>query len=310
MAKCEKCDQDNAADASFCTWCGTPLVPMVDQNVIPYRDLGQLINQTFHLYGKNFWQFILIGLPPQILGFLALLLIPDQPQGFTYIFESEATREAAFEDWAEVAPQMFFIGILSAVATVVVLGATIHAVGKQYLGQTIDVMASLRKGLSKIIILIAAMILIFVAFMITAPFMVFLIGIPIAIFLVISWSFVFQAIMIEGKGPIAALGASYSLVKGSRWRILGIGIVFFLINFGTQVLISIATGIVDDFSQPLATVISSVALALLAPVMFISLTVVYFDLRSRGGWLTLDSLAMDMGERVTGSTGSEDLRDM
>ena len=310
MAKCEKCDQDNAADASFCTWCGTPLVPMVDQNVIPDRDLGQLISQTFHLYGKNFWQFILIGLPPQILGIAVLLLISDVPQGFTSGFTSEATREAAFEDLVEVAPQMFILGIINAVATVVVLGATIHAVGKQYLGQTIDVMESLRKGFSKILILIAAMILIFVAFIVTAPFIVFLIGIPIGIFVAISWAFVFQAIMIEGKGPISALGASYNLVKGSRWRILGIGIVFILINFGIQVLISTVTSTVDGFSQPLATVFSSIALALLAPVMFIGLTVVYFDLRSRSGGLTLNTLSVDMDERVTGSVSSEDLRNL
>jgi hypothetical protein len=310
MAKCEKCGQDNAADATSCTWCGTPLVPVVDPNSIPNRDLGQLISHTFHLYGKNFWQFILIGLPPQILGFVTLLAFPDIGPDFSYGFGSEAASEAAIEEFAGFTRVFVPISILSALAVLIVEAATIHAVGKQYLGQNIDVLASLRRGLSKILILIAVSILMMLALMVTAPLMLILIGIPLAIFLVISWAFVFQMVMIEGKGPISALGSSFNLVKGSRLRVLGIGIVFILIQIGLQILITIATGAIDDVSQPLATITSSVALAVISPIMFIGLTVVYLDLRARKEGLTLDTLAMEMGERVSGAASSDDLRDM
>jgi hypothetical protein len=306
---CEKCDQENAASASFCTWCGTPLVPVIDHNNIPFRDLGQLINHTFSLYGKNFWQFVLIGLPPQILGLLALLIVPDVPQGFTSDFGSDAALEAAFEDWADAAPAMMLIGLASALATLIAQGATIHAVGRQYLGQEVDVSLSLKRGLSKSLILLIATLVAIVGLMASGALIVILIGIPLIVFLIISWAFIFPLIMIEGAGPISALSGSYNLVKGSRLRVLGIGIVFVLISFGIQVLISIATGIVDGVSQPLATVLSSFGMALLAPVMGIGLAVVYFDLRSRKEGMTVNLLAAEMGESVAGAAKSDDLRD-
>ena len=192
----------------------------------------------------------------------------------------------------------------------VVQGATIHAVGKQYLGQNIDVMESLKRGLSKLFILIIVGILVVLALSLTAPLMLILIGIPLAFFLAISWAFVFQVVVIEGEGPFAALGGSYNLVKGSRWRVLGIGIVYLLIQVGLQIFITVITSAIGGIVQPLATLVSSIAYALLAPVMFISLTVLYFDLRARKEGLTLDSLSLEMGDSVAGVKNPEDLRDM
>ena len=77
MPKCEKCGKVNVATAEFCIWCGVSADPSPDSDTIPKRDLGDLIGHTFTLYGRNFWQFILIGLPSQILGLITLLAFPD-----------------------------------------------------------------------------------------------------------------------------------------------------------------------------------------------------------------------------------------
>ena len=309
--KCEKCGQDNVAQAEFCTWCGTKLDPVIDSNVIPSRDLGQLISHTFHLYGKNFWQFILIGLPPQILGFITLLAVPELVPDLTAEFGSDASREAAFEELTAAAPSALLVGLLTFFATVIAQGATIHAVARQYLGQAVEVMPSLQKGLSKSLILIIAAIIAVIGLMAASLLIVILVGIPLIIFLIISWAFIFPLIVIEGAGPVSALAGSYSLVKGNRWRVLGIGIVFILINFGIQVSITIVAGIIGGISDPLGTVFSTIGTVLLAPVMFIGLTVVYFDLRSAKYGLTLDSLAVDLDPSATRATGTppdDDLR--
>ena len=308
--KCEKCDQENVASAEFCTWCGTQLEPVVDENAIPARDLGQLIGHTFHLYGKNFWQFILIGLPPQVLGLLVLLLVPDLPQGFSSDFASEASREAAVDDFADAAPVLFLVGIATALATIVVIGATVHAVGTQYLGSSVDVMVSLRRGLSKLLTAVVIGILFVVTLMVMSPLMIILVGIPAIIFAAISWIFAIQLVMIEGARSISALKGSWDIASGNRWRILGIGIVFALLQMALQFLITVVTGAVDGVSQSLATVLSGIGYAVIAPIAYIGLTVLYFDLRSRDQWLTLDSLAVEMGEQATIISRPEDLRDM
>jgi hypothetical protein len=296
--------------AEFCTWCGTQLEPVVDENAIPHRDLGQLIGHTFHLYGKNFWQFILIGLPPQVLGLLVLLLVPDLPQGFSSDFASEASREAAVDDFADAAPVLFLVGIATALATIVVIGATVHAVGTQYLGSSVHVMVSLRRGLSKLLTAVVIGILFVVTLMVMSPLMIILVGIPAIIFVAISWIFAIQLVMIEGARSISALKGSWDIASGNRWRILGIGIVFALLQMALQFLITVVTGAVDGVSQSLATVLSGIGYAVIAPIAYIGLTVLYFDLRSRDQWLTLDSLAVEMGEQAPIISRPEDLRDM
>ncbi|MBT3994806.1 MAG: hypothetical protein HOF01_03315 [Chloroflexi bacterium] len=306
---CEKCGQNNAPDASFCTWCGTTLVPEIDQNAIPHRDLGQLISRTFDVYGKNFWAFIIIGLPPQLLGLITLFAFPDIPSGFPVDFGSETSQDT-FDDIAAAGPVLMLIGFLTFFAVVIVQGATIHAVAKQYLNQDIDVSESLRRGLSKSLILIVASILALIPLVIAGGLAVFLIGIPLLIFLIISLTFTFPLIMIKGVGPVSALTGSFNFVKGSRMRVLGVGIVFLLLQFGLQVVASIVTGIITNISDPLATFVSSAATAVIAPIMFIGLTVFYFDIRSRKEGLTLDTLAAELGEGVPGGSRPNDLRDM
>ncbi|NQW20074.1 MAG: hypothetical protein HQ477_05030 [Chloroflexi bacterium] len=195
----------------------------------------------------------------------------------------------------------------------IAVGATIDAVARQYGGRNVDALVSLRRGLSKLWILIVSSILAMLAISLSGVLILILIGIPLIIFLMISWAFIFPLILIDGAGPVSALTGSYDLVKGSRWRVLGIAIVFFLISIVIQILIRIVTGIVDGFSEPLAVIMSSIGMALLAPVAAIGLTVVYFDLRARKQGLTLDSLALEMDPgavRSSGTPPTDDLRNL
>jgi len=109
--------------------------------------------------------------------------------------------------------------------------------------------------------------------------MIFFIGIPLAIFIAISFAFVVPIVMLEGAGPIDALQRSYNLVKGSRMRVLGIGIVFILLVIGLNITFSLISLIVGDSSLAVETVITAIGQVLITPVTGIGLTVVYFDLR-------------------------------
>ena len=139
----------------------------------------------------------------------------------------------------------------------VAAGATTHAVALQYLGETISVGESYRKALAKAWFLIVAAVIVWVA-LIAAIFLSFIIiGIPLFLLLLVSWAFTTQAIMIDGEGPTSALGRSYDLVKGSRCRVLGIGIVFFLIAIGLTILIGILSAIFGISSTAIGSLVSN-----------------------------------------------------
>ncbi len=304
--KCGECGQTNVEHAGSCTWCGAPLVPEAGPNFIPHRNLRQLVSHTFSLYRKNFWSFILIGLPIQILGVAALFLLPELTSGTVGGF----TPDVAPENSINLARIMIPLGLLMGLFTLVTQGATTLVVRTQYLGHEINVLASYRRAISKAWILIIAgflgvLVLSIPMFLGTLLLIVsglfgmsvlIVLGIPLMIFFGISFVFMFHLVMIEGTGPVSALRGSYDLVKGSRWRVLGIGITFVLISFGIQILIGAANAIIGNFNQPLATIISVIGQALLAPVMYIGLTVIYFELRARKEGLTLDSLSLELAQ--------------
>jgi hypothetical protein len=314
--RCEKCEHDNVSDATTCTWCGSPLVPTVDSTAIPFRDLGQLINQIISIYSKSFWKFLIIALPMQLIGVVWLLLLPEAP--FEFTSEASPVENEVLDDYfATMMKVAIPASLVMGLAFLISAGATTDAVVKRYLGQEINILASYRKAISKVWILIATVLLTSVVLMVgyllaVVPFMLaalvgapwlFAIGFlafifvafPVAIFLYISFAFIIQMVIIQGTGPASALRASFSLVKGSRWRILGLGFVFYLILVGLQIPVFIAVWVIGIFSQPLAVVVYGIGGAVLAPIAFIALTVVYFDLRARKEGLTLDSLAQELG---------------
>lgn len=89
------------------------------------------------------------------------------------------------------------------------------------------------------------------------------------------WSVGAPAIVVEGIGPVQAMGRSWALVRGSSWPVFGTLVVILLIVivFGF-VLGSIATPI-GDGAIVVASIISG---ALTAPVFSLAVSVMYFDL--------------------------------
>lgn len=113
-----------------------------------------------------------------------------------------------------------------------------------------------------------------------------------------------QAIVLEGCGPIAGLGRSWQLVRGSFWRVLGLAVLLYLLM---QVLIFVpgaAIGAViqvifndpiRDFAirQSLTNLMSYSLQILLFPLSMIAYTLMYYDLRVRKEGYDLQLRAMD-----------------
>src|SRR5262249_46665584 len=65
------------------------------------------------------------------------------------------------------------------------------------------------------------------------------VGIPFAIYLVVAWGLVFQALLLEELGVRRALGRSRSLVRGSWWRVCWIGLLLTVLLLGISFVLSL-----------------------------------------------------------------------
>lgn len=74
------------------------------------------------------------------------------------------------------------------------------------------------------------------------------------IFLMISLLFTQVFVAVEGEGPLEALSSSWSLSKGNRIRLFGLGVVLFVLS----ILGTLPTTLVSIASQPVGTLLTYV----------------------------------------------------
>ncbi len=307
---CQNCGHENAPEAHFCASCGNPFASNVAQpglrqferhsDDLQQRNLGELINETYYTYKRNFKTFPVIASVPQI----PLLVASVSPDPGSILFS-------------------LLVGLL---LIPLAAGATIYAVARQYVSQRVGVAESHSRVLSKVIYLIVAGLLIGIPILliivielylfvitiysylflitITGPILLFFITIvhPILLYLVVVWFFTPQAIILEDKGSLAAFRRSRALVKGSWWRVSGIGVVFVLIMLGlfsiatlsTVVFASLPAVVFTSLPTILGGIVTVIISAVVFPIVYIGGTLTYIDLRVREEGYNLDMMASEM----------------
>ena len=291
---CPQCGRENPDDAQFCGECGAaqggerrepgpyrPLDSVEGSGDIPPRDLGQLIDATFKVYGKAIIPFFAIALIPQIPNMLSLAV------------------GGTAEDASLTGPSLTetILALMSLLIGIVAGAASIFCLGRVLAGRSVDVMDCYGRALSVLLPLLAATIIVSLALAGSAILMLVLIGIPLFFYVLIIWFFAVQAVAIENKSTFDALRRSHELVKGNWWRVFGIGVVFVLLGIALLVPAIIASVIVGFINDVLSNVVLGVAIALVTPVIYIGSTLLYIDLRVRREGYGLQALADDLARR-------------
>lgn len=283
---CPHCGQESPAGARYCGVCGgklslpqkpaayRPEVEGVDE--LSPRDLGKLIDATIAIYRSDPKSFWAIAILPQIAALISVVT----PAGVSWIF-----------------------ALVGFVASILAFAATVHATTQRMLGINVNVGYSISLAISRFLPLILAIVLLALALVVSAILVLLLVGIPLFFFLLVRWFFCTQAIMIEGKDPIAAFSRSSNLVRGSWWRVFGIGIVYVCLVVVLAIVINIPSVVVGLANDALGNIVASVASILIFPIAPIATTLVYLDLRVRKEEYTLGDLAMDL-EHTAGSAPS------
>lgn len=126
---------------------------------------------------------------------------------------------------------------------------------------------------------------------VTAVLVLTVVGIPLAVWLAVSWTFLQQEILVNGKSGREAFRASRELVRG-RWpRTAVIAVFAFLIAVASGPIAGVVLIFLTD--APLATVnaFGAVVFALLIPYVATVQTLLFFDLEAERAGMTLQPVA-------------------
>ena len=257
----------------------------------PERSLGEILNETFVIYGKHIWK---------LLGLSAVVYVPINLLG---LVESEDTLTIA-------------ITFISAIFGLLVYGATVLAVGQQYIYSEIKIASCYKRvwwrvfSLAQLAVVLAGGLILtekasetaaegqalgsFLLLVVFGLLMGFLVYGTVAV----------QAILLERYKFLSGIRRSVSLVNGNWRRVFGISVVIVLVVVGLLLLAAVPLlfigGIVlgPEGEGLGVTVLFSIALMLASvvafPVGFIATTLLYFDLRVRKEGYDMETLSIEM----------------
>jgi hypothetical protein len=188
--------------------------------------------------------------------------------------------------------------LVTLIATVIVTAACTKAVSDAYLDQPSSVGSSLRFAGRRFLPLIAQLTLGAIGLVIAFILLV----IP-GIWLYASWAVATPVLLIEGIGPIKALGRSRRLVKGRWWPTAGVLLLSNLIvTLASGVVTGLLTAIALQDSHPsvlfavtITTAATIVSQTIVHPFSASVITVLYFDLRIRREGYDLQLMADQLG---------------
>jgi hypothetical protein len=178
--------------------------------------------------------------------------------------------------------------VLSSIAT----AATVFVVSASYLGQPLKAAGALKRAtplLGRLILcsLLLAIVVGFGILFFMIPGIVLLCGLVLA----------FPSLVLEpGSSPTGALSRSWSLTRGSRWRLLVTLVILLyvpIIALGTIAAVVLPSGgAIGSLTPGLMTLaVVGVMQMLLYPLLYCVLTVAYYDLRVRKEGFDLEVLA-------------------
>jgi hypothetical protein len=256
------------------------------REVLRPLSFGELLDGAFTLYRRNFAVLFGIALLLQVPVIVFWLLVPVMLQG--------AGETAITVVPLLLTPYTMFAFVLG-------MGALTAAAATAYGGEEPGIGASLRHGLRRWLPLAVVLLITFP--LIFAGLAVLVVP---GLVLLAMWFATYPVIVVEGRGPLAALGRSRKLSQGGRMRILGVTLVAWLITMlpslaimmfigagaGAQAVMSgDPTALQGLWVTSLMQAASSIGSALTMPFLLIVTLLLYYDRRARTEAPDLESAA-------------------
>ncbi len=269
--------------------------------------VGEILDVGIKIYWRNAWTLfrivIFVVLPAQILvGLVQISSVPPDTRvtegfGFGPSFQTTDTDLSTSE--AVTFGAGFVVALLiGALAGKLAQAGCFRAVADAYLGEDAGWRPSLRYALRRLPAVVAVSILatLFVGLGLIACI------VP-GIYLWGAFYVAIPVVLVEGVGPIRALGRSRQLVQGRWWGTIGVALVgTILVSVVTAVLTALFLGLA--FANPakntvtgfvVSTLSTTLASTVTTPAVAAFATVLYIDLRVRKEGFDLLLLARRLG---------------
>jgi len=283
--------------------------------------VGQILDQTFRLYKRNFLRFVAIVAVVQVpLAFISLLLLapvatntgfqrqqasavgsaePMAPGDYGTASEAEYDLELSFGAiflGAGVAGLIWWLG------TTLSNAALIKSVSESYLGGDATVGEAYRFVLPKLWRLVWAGILVGLIVFIG----ILLLIVP-GVILAICLALTTQAIVVEDVTAKGGMSRSMKLASGNRGKVCGLlvllGIIGAIVGWTFGAAGEALGSLVSAQSGMTAMVISQssslIGQVLVAPIGAAAMILLYYDLRIRKEGFDLEMLAKSLGSSPT-----------
>ena len=248
------------------------------------RSLGDILNETFVIYGRHFAKFL--GLAGAVQIPATLILLAPIENAAIYII----------------------LNLISLIALVSIFGATIYAVGQHYLTDSVTVVDCYRRLIWRLVSM-AILAAIFAVITIMGLLLLSFVGVTLYSFAVATMlilgayivpALVGPVVIIEGVKTIAALPRAFELARQNVLRMSWDLLVFFLVAFGLGFVlftpfILFFPSETDALSRTLVVVSLIAPAVVVPPVLSIAITLLYYDLRVRNEGFNIEKLSQEMG---------------
>jgi hypothetical protein len=239
------------------------------------RSWGELVAVPWLMYRSRFRLFAGIGLLFIPVGIVIGLL--------QYVLFKVATFlplvETAGESNVSVAGLALSLGVFFTILALgVVQAATASALASIDRDEPVSARGAYRSVAPKLVHLVGY---VFAASVVVAVLELTVVGIPIGIWLTVSWSLLAQVIQLEGETSPRVLRRSLALVRGHWWRTA----VFTLVVTGGGLLLGPLVGglllLGTTAAFNVINVVAGLVYAVTLPFVAIATTYLYYDLRTR-----------------------------
>jgi hypothetical protein len=279
-----------------------PLLPQPPAPGLRLRPLsfGELLDEIFRVYRRHFWLFVSIALL-LALPSLVLQIVSGQADqvGFSASLLGGATGGGSEQDARPPDLNLAALGLqyLLAIALIPFAeGAIALAAIDTALGRPVTLASCFRRVLRRYWALLGVALL----GVVLLPLFFCL---PVFVWILVRWSMAVPALLAERRGPVQAIQRSWELTRDNWWRLFGILLVVVLIQVVMNSLLGAAglpIAILIPFVSNLvrgavAVTVSTLGTALVTPILYLCVVLLYFDLRIRKESFDLDQLAAQVG---------------
>ena len=249
-----------------------------DLNLRP-RSVSEIVDGAFALYRRNSPQYILVT----ALGHAPLLLMQ--------ILVPQGTALAAGATLSSVLLTTLPIFAVSFVTYSLMSGIVVQLGSRYYLGEDADLARTIREIVPRLPALLVASML--KGMLYVAGILAFLVG---YLYVVARYFAVSTVIVLEGRGPLAALGRSSVLSRQRKRHILNtlllVGLIYGFLTLGVSLLASAFTGFAG--SRVIQLVVASLFTVVAYPVVALTEMLLYYDVRIRSEGFDLERMVTSL----------------